>query len=163
MSKRILVVEDNPVIRRSMLQQLSQLGVNCYAVENGEEAVKLAEFFDLILMDVQLPGMSGIEAAKQIRKAEAKRRLRPVAIVATTTASLQRECVAAGMDEFCPKPIKASDLERLLNRWIFSAPERERWGEQWRLRKGPQGRRLASPFALEDTTWISELDRPYPS
>jgi two-component system, sensor histidine kinase len=126
MPSRVLVVEDNAVMREIMLRQLNSFGVNCYAVTSAEEAVELAEFFDLILMDIQLPGISGIEATKRIRKIECEKDMDATAIVATTCADNRSACLAAGMDDYCAKPVKRADLERLLNRWIFSRPEKAR-------------------------------------
>jgi CheY-like chemotaxis protein len=126
MPNRVLVVEDNMVIREIMLRQLNSFGVNCYAVECGEEAVELAEFFDLILMDVQLPGISGIEATKRIRSIEREKHLDATAIVATTSCNNRNACLAAGMDDYYSKPVKRADMEGLLNRWIFNRPQKFR-------------------------------------
>jgi CheY-like chemotaxis protein len=122
MRSRVLVVEDNPVIREVMLRQLNGYGVNVYAVADAEEAVDLAEFFDLILMDIQLPGISGIEATRRIRKNEREKKIAPTAIVATTCANNRNACLAAGMDDYYAKPLKRADLEHVLNEWMFSQP-----------------------------------------
>jgi CheY-like chemotaxis protein len=126
MPSRVLVVEDNAVIREIMLRQLNSFGVNCYAVAHAEEAIELAEFFDLILMDIQLPGISGIEATRRIRLAEREKQIEPTAIVATTSSESRSTCLAAGMNDYCAKPVKRTDLEHLLNQWIFGQPEKLR-------------------------------------
>jgi CheY-like chemotaxis protein len=120
MPNRVLVVEDNPVLRELMLRQLSTFGVNCYAVEDAEEAVELAEFFDLILMDIQLPGMTGLEAAQAIRVREQERESPPITIVAVTCIDNPMQCLASGMDDYCAKPVTRAALHQLLHKWVFS-------------------------------------------
>jgi two-component system sensor histidine kinase BarA len=100
--------------------------VNCYAVTRAEEAVELAEFFDLILMDVELPGMSGIEATRVIRRKEQSRRWQPVPIIATTCTDRKAECLSAGMNAFCPKPVLRDDVEAILEQWLYGKPPRLR-------------------------------------
>jgi CheY-like chemotaxis protein len=126
MSNRVLVVEDNPVIRELMLRQLNSFGVNCYAVTRAEEAVELADFFDLILMDVELPGLSGVEAAKLIRRNERKKGSEPIPIVAATGKDCIHECISAGMNAYCAKPLTREVLERVLDDWLFKQPQRLR-------------------------------------
>jgi CheY-like chemotaxis protein len=126
MRNRVLVVEDNDVMREIMLRQLRSCDVNCYAVTRAEEAVELAEFFDLILMDVELPGMSGIEATRVIRRKEQSRRWQPVPIIATTCTDRKAECLSAGMNAFCPKPVLRDDVEAILEQWLYGKPPRLR-------------------------------------
>lgn len=126
MLSRILVVEDSPVIREIMQWQLNSLGINCYAVITGEEAVEIAEFFDLVLMDVQLPGVSGIEATRQIRRRERQKGLEPVPIIAITSLDNRTECLSAGMNDHYNKPVSRDLLERLLNRSVLSRPPKMR-------------------------------------
>lgn len=123
---RVLVVEDNQIIREVMLQYLNRLGLNCYSVTTGEESVELAEYFDLVLMDIELPGISGLEAAKQIRLREKRKGLQAVPVVATTSHDNRSECLAAGMNDHCCKPIFQEDLSRLLRQWLFEQPQKLR-------------------------------------
>lgn len=125
MTIRVLVVEDNRVIREVMRKQLNSLGVNCYLVETAEEGVELARFFDLVLMDVELPCMSGIEATRKIRELERVHRLQTVPIVATTCSDTRNRCLAAGMNDFCAKPVRREDLARILDDWLYP-PEKIR-------------------------------------
>ena len=118
MTKRVLVVEDDPVIRTAMLSYLNALGLNCYAVTTGEESVDLAEYFDLVLMDVELPGISGVEATQMIRRREQKRGLDEVPIIATTSNDNREECIAAGMNDHHMKPIKLQNLGAILKEWM---------------------------------------------
>jgi CheY-like chemotaxis protein len=126
MPSRVLVVEDNPVVRQMMLNHLNGFSLNCYAVTTGEEAIALAEYFDLILMDCQLPGISGVEATKQIRLKEARKQLQPVPIVATTSLTNRTEFLKAGMNDHYCKPISQANISRILDDWIFCQPQRLR-------------------------------------
>jgi len=126
MPSRVLVVEDNEMIRKAMLKILGKYKLNIYSIESGEEAIELAQFFDLILMDVKLPGISGVEATRRIRQREKQKGLSRVPIVATTGGGNRGECLAAGMDDFMQKPINPEDIEMLLERWIFSQPQTKR-------------------------------------
>lgn len=126
MRKRVLIVEDTPVIREVLLKHLHTLDVNCYAVETGEEAVELAPYFDLILMDVRLPGISGVEATRRIRKHEFDRGLEPVIIVANTNGENRRECLSAGMDDYYSKPITLEAVREMVETWIAASPNKLR-------------------------------------
>jgi CheY-like chemotaxis protein len=118
---RVLVAEDNPVNHRITCRFLERMGIAWELAENGEEAVRLAreKTFDLILMDVQMPVMDGLEAALAIRQFEAATGAH-VPIVAMTAAVLEedrRSCRAAGFDDHLPKPMKFSDLEQKVQAW----------------------------------------------
>ncbi|PZM84210.1 MAG: hypothetical protein DKT66_06100 [Candidatus Melainabacteria bacterium] len=133
MSNRILVVEDNKLVRDAMLSYINSFDVNCYAVTTGEEAVELAEYFDLIFINVDLPGISGVEAARQIREKEKKKRLDPSAIIATvgaTTATTRRqaeqECFTAGINDCLGKPLTRDDVRMLIGRWVLAKPRKLR-------------------------------------
>ncbi len=127
MFSRILIVEDNPMMREALLRQVSRLDVHRYAVKTGEESVELAEYFDLIMMDVNLPGISGVEATRQIRQREKERGLEPVVIVATTTDDNRFECLSAGMNDFYKKPLSQHDLSELVAKWIAGRPQKLRF------------------------------------
>lgn len=126
MINRVLVVEDNAVIRQIVLRHLHAMNVNCYGVISGEEAVDLAEFFDLVLMDVQLPGITGIEACAEIRRIEKQKNLQAVPIVAITATDCRRECLAAGMDDYFQKPVSRKELSNILDDWLFCRPQKQR-------------------------------------
>ena len=120
MSVRILVVEDHEVLRILTMQQLKTLGYTAEAVSNGIEAVQrlLQHNFDLILMDIGLPEMDGLTAAKQIRKVETIAKQRRIPIVATTSKSNRSECLAAGIDDYLEKPLVLDKLRTTLDRWL---------------------------------------------
>ncbi|HEX9083188.1 MAG TPA: response regulator, partial [Gemmatimonadaceae bacterium] len=117
-SLRILVAEDNPVNRALVTALLTKRGHKAVTVVNGREAVAaVAEtVFDVVLMDVQMPEMDGLEATGAIRKSEEGTGAR-VPIIALTAHAMtgDREiCMAAGMDGYLTKPINAKELFALL-------------------------------------------------
>jgi CheY-like chemotaxis protein len=117
----ILVAEDNPVNQVVISELLRILGYNFEVVEDGEMAVSAFRRakYDLILMDCQMPKMGGIEATRQIRAEETRRqtpsRIQIVALSANAQRSSQEECIEAGMDFFCTKPIDLKKLTHLLD------------------------------------------------
>jgi signal transduction histidine kinase/CheY-like chemotaxis protein len=118
---RVLVAEDHPVNQRITTSYLDKIGVKWELVENGEDAIIAVENtrFDVVLMDVQMPIMDGIEATRKIRELESKTGKR-VPIVAMTAAVLEedrRECEDAGFDDYVPKPVKLSELGDRVKLW----------------------------------------------
>ena len=114
----ILVAEDNPVNQQVIVRMLSRLGHTVALASNGREALEalLRAHFDAVLMDVQMPEMTGTEAAEAIRRAEAGSGLH-VPIVALTAHAMQRDrerCAASGMDAYLPKPIRSTELADVL-------------------------------------------------
>ena len=118
-SLRVLLAEDNPVNQTLAMRILEKLGHKVQVVNNGKEAVERAqaEPFDLILMDVQMPGMDGLEATTAIRAAEADTG-RHVPIVAMTAHAMKgdrEKCLSAGMDGYLSKPIRIDDLKQAIS------------------------------------------------
>lgn len=116
---KILVAEDNPTNQRLAEVLLTRWGHRLVMAGNGEEAVRRysQEPFDLVLMDVQMPVMSGYEATGAIRRLEADSG-RHVPIVAMTANAMDGDrdkCLAAGMDDYLAKPLEIAALRRLLN------------------------------------------------
>jgi CheY-like chemotaxis protein len=111
---RILLAEDNAVNQTLAVRLLEKRGYAVFVVGDGQAAVAAFEknTFDLILMDIQMPGMDGFEATSEIREKE-KRNGGHIPIVAMTAHALkgdQERCVAAGMDGYVSKPIRTSEL-----------------------------------------------------
>lgn len=115
---RVLVAEDNPVNQRVIVRMLQRLGHRAVVAENGQEAVQHFESdrFDLVLMDLQMPVMDGIEATRAIRSLEKGLGHRcPVwALTANALDSDRIACLEAGMDRFLTKPIRLDKLRELL-------------------------------------------------
>jgi two-component system sensor histidine kinase/response regulator len=111
---RVLLAEDNTVNQILALRLLEKRGYSVIVVSNGSEAVKAFENnqFDVVLMDIQMPGMDGFEATLAIRDKE-KLTGRHVPIIAMTAHAMkgdQERCLSAGMDGYVSKPIRTSEL-----------------------------------------------------
>jgi len=111
---RVLVAEDNPTNQTVLFALLDQQGHHVAMVNNGRLAVERVaqEPFDLILMDVQMPEMSGLEATAAIRAAERHTggHIPIVALTARAMTGDREQCLAAGMDAYVPKPVRAGEL-----------------------------------------------------
>lgn len=117
---RLLLVEDNSVNQRVSGLQLRRIGYVADMLGTGEEAIEMCKRvdYDLILMDCQLPGMNGLAATEKIRASEpAGQRVPIVAITANVTSADRAQCMAAGMDDFLPKPVRLEDLTAVMTRW----------------------------------------------
>lgn len=110
---RVLVAEDNPINQRLVMRTLEKRGHEVEAVSDGVEAVEAStRQFDVIVMDVQIPRVDGLEATRQIRAREADQGSH-TPIVAMTAHALSRDrerCLAAGMDAYIAKPLGAVEL-----------------------------------------------------
>jgi signal transduction histidine kinase/ActR/RegA family two-component response regulator len=119
---RILIAEDNEINQQLIRQILSNLGYEPDSVENGERAVAAAseKEYDVILMDVQMPELDGLEATRMIRSSYA----RQPAIIALTANAMQGDketCIDAGMDDYISKPVRLDELMRILAKWAVEA------------------------------------------
>ncbi|HEX7037492.1 MAG TPA: response regulator [Pseudomonadales bacterium] len=121
----VLVAEDNSVNRQVVRGMLEKLGVAATVVGDGHEAVEHASRgdYDLILMDVQMPRMDGLEAAREIR-AVCGRTPYIAAMTANAREADRQACLSAGMDDFIPKPVRIDDLERRLRDVVERRPRR---------------------------------------
>ena len=120
---RILLVEDHPANQKLALWLLKRQGYQVTLAVDGAEAVHLmkALAFDLVLMDVQMPVMDGLEATRLIRELEHERRERRHPIIAMTAGAIvgdREKCLAAGMDDYISKPIAAQALIAQIERWL---------------------------------------------
>ncbi|MGE9293420.1 MAG: response regulator, partial [Puniceicoccales bacterium] len=116
---RILLAEDNPINQEVTLRRLKKMGHDVTLVENGRLAVEACQAvrFDLVLMDVQMPEMDGIEATRRIRDLEKHRGSRTVIVAMTARAMSSDEalCLEAGMDAYIAKPFRAAKLQAVFN------------------------------------------------
>jgi PAS domain S-box-containing protein len=121
--KSILVVEDNEVNRLVISKMLEKYHAKITTVNDGGEAVGIVKqrHFDCILMDCQMPNLDGYEATKIIREVERANRQKRTPIIALTANAMKgddEKCIASGMDDYLPKPVKAPLLEEKLRKWI---------------------------------------------
>jgi CheY-like chemotaxis protein len=110
----ILVVEDNDKNRKLVRDVLTFKGYEIIEAETGEEGVRLAQerHPSLVLMDIRLPGIDGIEALRQLRAEEATREIPIMAMTASVMTADRQKITDAGFDAFQSKPLKVSDLSR---------------------------------------------------
>jgi CheY-like chemotaxis protein len=124
---RVLLVEDNEVNRLIATKLLEKRGHAVVAVENGALAVEITgtDHFDVVLMDLSMPVMDGLTATTQIREREHAKggHLPIVAVTAHALDGDKQRCLAAGMDDFLPKPIRSADLFATVARLAGAAAE----------------------------------------
>jgi CheY-like chemotaxis protein len=124
----ILVAEDNPVNQKVTMLQLRNLGYVADLATNGQEALDALRRkpYKLVLMDAQMPVMDGLEAARQIRRAQASgepafaRPLRIVAMTANAMTGDRDACLASGMDDYLAKPVRPDALRLVLAKYLDS-------------------------------------------
>lgn len=116
---RILIVEDNDINRKVLCAYLKKEEISITIAKNGSEAVSLFEnaSYDLILMDIAMPEMDGIQATKRIRKTEKKykRRTPIIAVTASDAYNNRHVFFKAGIDDYIAKPINPEILEEKIN------------------------------------------------
>ncbi len=119
----ILLAEDNPINRKVAQHALKQFGYNCDLASNGQETFDMHKknSYELILMDVQMPEIDGIEATRMIRAYEKENKVEKPVVIAAVTANAfkedEKQCIEAGMDYYISKPFKLSDLSQLFERF----------------------------------------------
>jgi CheY-like chemotaxis protein len=115
---RILVAEDNVINQQLILHILGNLGYEPAVAGNGRQALETLErqAFDLILMDVQMPEMDGLEATRMIRQ-QLYRQPVVIALTANAMRGDREDCLAAGMNDYICKPVRLEELMRLLEKW----------------------------------------------
>lgn len=124
---RVLVAEDNAVNRKVALRMLERLGVRADTAADGRQALAAIEerAYDLVLMDCLMPEMDGFEATQALRLREegTGRRLPIVAMTASAMEGDRERCLAAGMDDYIPKPVRPETLRSVLERWLGQKTE----------------------------------------
>ncbi len=124
----ILVAEDNPVNQKVAMKYLKNLGYHADLVTNGKEAFAAVgqRAYQLVLMDIQMPVMDGLEATQQIRKAQAAgepgyaREIHIVAMTANAMTGDRELCLAAGMDDYITKPLRPDQVKTVLGKYHSS-------------------------------------------
>jgi CheY-like chemotaxis protein len=123
----VLLVEDNIVNQRVARRFLERLDCEVEVVDDGAQAVAVCgrRRYGLILMDMQMPVMDGLEATRRIRASEAGGARTPiVALTADAMSGTLERCLAAGMDDYLTKPLDAARLSAVIKR--FTSPEPDR-------------------------------------
>lgn len=117
-SMRVLLAEDNLSNQKVILMMLKRLGYPAKAVSNGKEALKALEneHFDVVLMDVRMPEMDGLEATRIIRQ-RWDGKLKVIAVTAYALKGDREQCLAAGMDNYISKPVKMEELAEMLDKY----------------------------------------------
>jgi len=121
------VAEDNLVNQQLILHILNRLGYEPQCVDNGELVLAACSVrsFDLVLMDVQMPEMDGLEATRLLR-AQATRQPVIIALTANAMAGDEEICREAGMDDYLSKPIQLEELVSKLRKWAQQGRENKR-------------------------------------
>ncbi|MEM7679310.1 MAG: response regulator, partial [Myxococcota bacterium] len=117
-SMRVLLVEDNPVNQEVAAGMLEYLDIETAVANDGLEAIdKLGQAsFDVVLMDMQMPRLNGIDATIRIRRAHLSKQPWIIAMTANGFSEDRRRCLSAGMNDFLAKPVRLTDLEQALRR-----------------------------------------------
>ena len=121
---QILLAEDNPINQKLAVNLIQKAGFSLDVVDNGQMAVDavMNKAYTLVLMDVQMPEMDGIEATQTIRRKEAAgTRTTIVAMTAHAMKGDRERCLAAGMDDYLSKPLEPQEFFQTINKWINHA------------------------------------------
>ena len=121
----LLLVEDNEINQQVAREFLEKAGVTVEIAENGAEALEAMEHrsFDGVLMDIQMPVMDGLTAAREIRKNPNLVDLPVIAMTANVMASDRERCLAAGMNDYIAKPFDPNQMVAILAKWIAPAQQ----------------------------------------
>ncbi len=118
--RRVLFAEDHPLSQEILLEMLEDLGCEVDAASTGVEAVECVRerSYDLILMDMRMPKMDGLEATRAIRKLPGRRDVPIIALTANAFADDRQNCLDAGMNAHLAKPVTPATLAAVLGRWL---------------------------------------------
>ena len=136
---RLLLADDNPINQKVGLSVLKKLGYRADLAGNGVQVLKALEqkVYDILFLDVQMPEMDGLEAARQIcQRWPAGKRPRIIAMTGNALIGDREKCLQAGMDDYISKPIRVGDLQSALERW---GPTRTRTSDTTVTRRARSG------------------------
>jgi CheY-like chemotaxis protein/HPt (histidine-containing phosphotransfer) domain-containing protein len=125
----VLLVEDNPVNQEVASEMIKSLGCDAHVAGDGAQALEILRHarYDVVLMDCQMPRMDGFEAARAIRACERDGERTPIVALTANAMEGDREaCLAAGMDDYLPKPFDREQLRAALRRWLPQAGAQSR-------------------------------------
>ncbi|MFA7268389.1 MAG: response regulator [Sterolibacterium sp.] len=124
MTGQVLIVEDNPANMKLAAMLLGRLGVTVLQADNANDGIALAQAHHpaLILMDIQLPGMDGLTAARLLKQDAATHDIRIVALTAFAMQGDEEKIIAAGCDGYIPKPIQYKEFLATVEEMLASAP-----------------------------------------
>jgi CheY-like chemotaxis protein len=113
---RLVVVEDEPLNRARFYSFLTDQGYDVVTATTGTQVLKLVKKInpDLILMDLQLPGMDGCEAIRQIRTSSGLKRIPIIALSARNLPGDREKCISVGVDQYCVKPVAGNTLSEYI-------------------------------------------------
>ena len=162
---KVLVVEDQPVNRAVARANLQRFGLTVVEAVDGEEGLRLLEqeSVDLVFMDMHMPGIDGLTATRKLRGAERNGarsgHLPIIAMTANVLPEAVQACLAAGMDDFLPKPFSRQQLTHILLHWLAASAAGGRIVEPASPEVG-QNARVIDPerFKLLKETMMEELD-----
>ena len=122
--EQVLLVEDNPITREVGTQMLRKRGLDVALAEDGLQAVRAIQThdYDVVLMDIQMPGLDGYDATRAVREWELATGRERVPIIALTAHALpadRQKCLAAGMDDYVVKPYSTETVSTVIARWLM--------------------------------------------
>ena len=118
--RKVLLADDNVINQLVGKEALERLGCDVTVVKNGKTALNAlqSDSFEMIFMDCQMPVMDGYEATRLLRSHEnASNRIPVIALTANALAGDRENCMAAGMDDYLPKPFGLTELQEIINKW----------------------------------------------
>jgi CheY-like chemotaxis protein len=120
----VLLAEDNPMNRETIVTYLTAKGFSVVIAENGEEAIKQAKAVKpgVILMDIQMPGIDGLEATGILKSRPETARTPIIALTALAMTGDRERCLAAGADDYLSKPVNLRELASTIQRHLQPSP-----------------------------------------
>lgn len=124
-SKPILIVDDEPIVRESIRDWLKDAGYQVETAESGEEALQMIEEqdFSVMILDVRLPGKTGIKVLREVKAL--KPQIKSIVITAYPTVELADEAMKLGAVDYLIKPVAPDDLERLIRETLLEYERKE--------------------------------------